>query len=438
MIPPEDHDLLHRHLNGDLDEREERDFLDRVGRSPELRAALAMQALDDALLSEIVREGRVRRPVPSRIGWMAVAAAGLMLASLGYILFRGTGSPRAVGGKPDPAAVNADATRLAQALERARGYLRVHKSDLVSPLEDGRRHDETPRRTYAELAALALVRSGVPESDAVVEELVGRGLGRPLESTYVAAIRASLLAELAPRRDRLRQCAQFLVDSQCANGQWDYGRALPLEDLPTEGVVRRRRTGPPDGDNSVTGFAIQGLLACHLAGVEIEPDVLHRTRRWWLSCQNPDGGWGYGESGKDDRATTPILQNTTNSSYGSMTASGLAALGALRVMLGRDPAAEEAVRKGIAWLGAHFAVEVNPGKASGFCHLSWLESAKQAGTLLGAPQFGLHDWRAEGTRFLLSRQTPAGGWAVEEGPFMKGEKAHLLDTCFAILFLSER
>ena len=27
---------------------------------------------------------------------------------------------------------------------------------------------------------------------------------------------------------RIAQCAQFLVDNQCKNGQWDYGEAVPL------------------------------------------------------------------------------------------------------------------------------------------------------------------------------------------------------------------
>jgi hypothetical protein len=431
-------DLLHRHLNGDLDPAEQAAFLERLKDSPELRRALAARAIDETLLSDLVREGRVRAPARSRFSWPAVAAAALMLAGLTFILFPRTPQPVAPVEPAHPPVSSEGDKRIPEAITRGCRFLESRKADLFIALESEKRHDPAARRTYAELAALAFVRAGYAESHPLVDELVGRALGRPLDSTYIASLRATLLSEIGPRPDRIRACAQFLVDSQCPNGQWDYGRAVPVDDVPVEGVIRRRRDGPPSGDNSTTAFAVQGLLACARAGMSVEQDVLVRARRWWVSCQNPDGGWGYSEFGKIDQAGGGKLQDTSNSSYGSGTASGVASLAALRSMLDPDPAADAALERGLAWLGANFATGINPKKAAGFSHVHWLAAAGRAGILLGAGRFGAHDWYAEGSGFLLAQQKPTGEWRIEEGDFMKVEKNDVLDTCLAILFLTRK
>jgi hypothetical protein len=331
-------------------------------------------------------------------------------------------------------------TRVEDSVRRACRYLESRRSDLVRVMEDGQRHDPAPRRTYGELAALALLGAGYPGSHPLVEELLGRSLGRPLESTYTASLRAALVAQIDPvgKRDSLRECAQFLVDSQCRNGQWDYGRPLGARGAPPEGVVRRRSDGPASGDNSVTAYAVLGLSACRSAGVEIQPDVLLRARAWWIACQNPDGGWGYGENGALDQTGREKPQLTSNSSYGSATASALASLAALGEMLGPEAAAERALKQGLAWMGRNFAAGLNPEKAEGFCHAAWLLAAERAALLLRTERFGTHEWYAEGAEFLLARQKPGGEWRLEQGPFMEREKEDVLDTCMAVLFLLRR
>jgi len=434
-LDPSDEVLLRRHLDGDLDVGEETSFLARLQASPDLRRALAERAIDEALLSEVVREGRRKAPVRSRFGWSALAAAALMLAALGFFLSPPTPKPAPSAEKPSfEAHPEIDAS-----IQRACRYLETRRADLLTVLEDGKRHDAAPRRTYGELAALALLRAGTPRSHPLLDELIGRSLGRPLESTYVASLRAMLLSELGAveRGNRLRVCAQFLVDSQCPNGQWDYGRALPLNDAPLTGVIRRRHDGPANGDNSVTGWAVQGLLACKRAGVDIEADVLVRARRWWVSSQNPDGGWGYAEYGAHDQTGADKTSLTSNSSYGSATATGLASLAALGQLLGPDADAGAAIDRGSAWLAENFATAANPRKAAGFAHVHWLVAAERAGLLLGREAFGTHPWYSLGSAFLLSRQGADGEWALE-GDFMKGERNTVVDTCLAILFLTRK
>jgi hypothetical protein len=415
-----DDELLERHLSGDLEGAELAAFLARVQASPELRRRLADRALEETLLAEVVREGRVSAAPRRRIGWAAAAAAALMLAALGAILWP-------VPKRPDAPARSPEERRIDEAVARACRFLEQRRADLFVPVADGKRHSAPPRRMYAELAALALLRAGVPESHPLVEECLGRALGRPLESTYVAALQARL-----GRPDVCRRAAQFLADTQCANGQWDYGRAVTLLGPPPEGRIVRRAEGPAGGDNSVSAYAVQGLLACRRAGVEVEPDILLRARRWWLSCQNADGGWGYaGSAGEMSEAPDA----TSSSSYGSATASGVASLAALLELAGPDGASDAAIRRGVDWLGAHFGTAANPGKDPGFAHAHWLSAVGRAGTLLRRDRFGAHDWYAEGSAFLLSTQQADGSWRLEQGKFMAPEKNDVIDTCLAVLFL---
>src|SRR6185436_2705710 len=152
-----------------------------------------------------------------------------------------------------------------------------------TPIPSEKRHGPAPRRTYAELALLALHRAGTPASHPLMVELLGLVRGRSVESAYVAALQAMALAEIDPaaHQDRIRLCAQLLIDSQCANGQWDYA-VKTLPDVPATGRIRRRQEGPAGGDNSVSSYAILGLLAAARAGVDLDPEVLERARGWWL------------------------------------------------------------------------------------------------------------------------------------------------------------
>src|SRR5438105_4622870 len=78
-----------------------------------------------------------------------------------------------------------------------------------------------------ELVALTLIHAGVKAGDPMVDELLKSVLEEDLGTTYRVALQARLLEELdrAAYQKRIFQCAQFLVDNQCMNGQWAYGEA---------------------------------------------------------------------------------------------------------------------------------------------------------------------------------------------------------------------
>jgi hypothetical protein len=398
-----------------------------------------------------VRRGAVRAPAPLRCatnGGRVETRAGRSLLAVGPAGFRVEvldGSAVVASG-PDSVTLSAgeaalagrsglergrapDRARLDDAVRRALAFLSGRGSDLLRLIRDGERHDPVPSRTYASLALLA---ADFPEGDPLARRLLDDVLGRPLESTYTVALQAVLLSRLDPilHRERLVECAQFLVDGQCANGQWDYGRRTPIPTSPS--VVPPRRAGPPGGDNSCSAYAALGLLACRDAGLEIPAETIARARRWWLSCQKPDGGWGYEDAVKPPPPEA-AARSASNEAYGSMTASALASLLILSDLSGQ--AADDAVRRALDWLGRSFAPDRNPGKADGFATLHYLTALARVGQLLGTGRIGGRDVYAEGAEFLLRTQRPDGSWQVEEGTFMKSEALATLDTCLALLFL---
>ncbi|HEX7902214.1 MAG TPA: hypothetical protein VF950_30925, partial [Planctomycetota bacterium] len=193
-------------------------------------------------------------------------------------------------------------------------------------------------------------------------------------------------------------------------GQWDYN----LD------------PAPRGGDNSVSAYAALALRACADAEVAVESTVLDRARRWWISAQNADGGWGYNDAVHSPKGGE---RATSDTSYGSATAGAVAALAALG-------GAEEAVAKGVAWLAANFKAERNPAKAAGFCHAHWYAMAGRAGRGLRTETFGAREWYPEIADVLLAAQRADGAWILEQGEFMGRERNEILDTCLAILFLS--
>src|SRR6516164_8066784 len=87
-----------------------------------------------------------------------------------------------------------------------------------------------------ELILLTLIHADLPEKDPKLQEILQRAVGARMERTYKAALLAMCLEELDRVRyqSKIRQCAQFLVDNQCQNGQWSYGEHDPFADsVPT-------------------------------------------------------------------------------------------------------------------------------------------------------------------------------------------------------------
>ncbi len=275
-----------------------------------------------------------------------------------------------------------------------------------------------------ELVLLALIHAGCDRDATPLREGTTHLLTSPLQSTYQVSLAAVALVNLDRIRHqaRIADCAQFLVDSQCANGQWSYGGVAPSAPFLRTGqegraapIRLRRRTGTaaPGGDNSNTQFALYGLWAAQLAMVESPEATWRLAHDFFVRTQGRDGGWGYSA---DD----------TQSSYGSMTCAGMGGLAICARAIKATKGTAEKIERGVSWLGGKFTVKGNPGFAyhSGTHHLYYLYSLERAAALLERDRFGGHDWYDEGARELLGIQLPDGSW-----------NSQVIDTCFAILFL---
>jgi len=355
------------------------------------------------------------------------------------------------------AAQGLDQKRIDEAIDKGVAYLKTAESppwDAHIPNSD-------------ELILLTLLHAGVPETDAKVQDLLSRVLAAPLERTYKVALLAMCLEELdrVKYQPKIKQCAQFLVDNQCQNGQWSYGQPSPAADGTPTGSqrgpvasvvgpgrrekpkvvsrvpVQKRIVGPATGDNSNAQYAALGLRACHDAGIVLPKDtVIRPAKRWWTTSQ-------LGAQGGDKAAvaTGPGMTaeprgwsyHVEDPAYSSMTAGAVGAVCIYDHILGEDWKKDKVVAGGMAWLAKNFSVTENVGpcqtggrEPKEFLYY-YLYALERAGMLYDTAFIGRNDWYFEGARVLLAAQKPDGSWA-ESGP---ATMRPTWDTCFAILFL---
>ena len=312
-----------------------------------------------------------------------------------------------------------------------------------------------------ELVLWTLLHGGFPESHPTFQKLFREMMSRRLERTYRVALQAMILEELdrVKYQPRIAQCAQFLVDNQCRDGQWSYGDPSIFADqellapLATAtrgrkktGVVRirgprkrgakprvvrfvqinKKREGRGGGDNSNSMYAALGLRACHDAGFLLPKQVVDRAQKWWREAQEAKGkndagrGWCYG--GKNHAA---------HPAYGSMTAGAVGSLAIYDFIQKREWKQDRAVQDGMTWLAKNFSVTANPGTPEhgggkpDYMYFYYMYGLERAGMLYGTGKMGDHDWYKEGERALLAVQRLDGSW----------QGGSVRDTCFAILFL---
>jgi hypothetical protein len=354
---------------------------------------------------------------------------------------------------PPPPAPKIDEAKVEAAIKSGLEYLKANTDKMRVGGKD------SPR----ELVLLTMIHSGVRRGDPLFDGLLREMLEEDLRFTYRVALQAMVLEELDRVRyqRRLFQCGQFLVDNQCANGQWTYGQATNYpepslggpREIATGAVavpgkvvmfqepepgqkpavlgkipVKKQRDGPGTGDNSNSQYAALGLRACHDSGIVFPGEVIQKAAKWWHDSQNGDSP---GAPQKGARvATGPVTaeprgwnyKEHEGASYGSMTAGAVGALVICDYILGTDWKRDNAVQSGIAWLRDNFAVKDNP-KHGNKWHYYYLYGLERAGMLYGTEKFGDKDWYFEGAKYLLDSQDKEGSWGSGN------------DTCFAILFL---
>lgn len=298
-----------------------------------------------------------------------------------------------------------------------------------------------------ELLLWTYLQGGLGESAPEFQALLRTVLEKKLERTYNVAFTAMVLEDLDRQKyqKRIAQCAQFLLDNQCANGQWSYGEpsmfaedlVLPPAPPKAKGLRRiplvRKREAQATGDNSNTMYALLGLRACHDAGILLPRDAVALAAKWWRDTQShvtgvkPPAvaaeGWCY--SRHDHKP------------YGSMTAGGVGSLVICDYIQGLDWRKDSQVSNGMEWLAKNFSVTFNPGpyehagmeENSQHQYYYYLYALERAAILYGTEQIGGHYWYARGLQVILDAQRADGSWKSA------GTGSELSDTCFAILFL---
>jgi hypothetical protein len=341
-----------------------------------------------------------------------------------------------------------------------------------------------------ELILLTFIHAGVAEGDPKFQQLLKKILDAPLETTYEVAVQAMALEELhrVKHQARIAQCAQFLVDNQCRNGQWSYGKptvAASDPSVPTGGSgadapsgrpgvrefdsgferrekpkvtrripVRRTREGPAAGDNSNSQYAALGLRACHDAGILLPKDVIQLAKKWWV-----DSAIGDPKGGKNEAVATGAGKihgvpqgwcyrgyhhdlkycKNPDQAYASMTAGAVGALTIYDYILGVDWKKDKTVLNGMVWLAKNWSVTENigPSEIGGSKPKTWLcyylYAIERAGVLFDTAKIGDAEWYPEGANLLLDAQKPNGSWALS----VEMSAKPTWDTCFAILFLKK-
>ncbi len=230
-----------------------------------------------------------------------------------------------------------------------------------------------------------------------------RGYSLPIRTMALSYVHNKLLGD---RRNLVRQ--KMMEDilryqiGQTTDGGWRYG------------------LDATNWDFSVTQWPILAMRDASLVGIEIPEEPLRKAQKLYYEKQNADGGWSY-QGGR--------------SSYGSMTAAGVASVYIIADLL--DPGsgcpcaggrssrtASEADRRidnGLEWLSKNYTAKTNPGK--GGHHLYWLYCVERVGIAAGYKYFGDHDWYAEGADYLVGKQNADGSWGG------------INETCFALLVL---
>lgn len=310
-----------------------------------------------------------------------------------------------------------------------------------------------------ELVVMTLAYAGADRKSDAFKKGLALIQATDLRHTYRVSTMALALSHLNPykHRERLAHCAQWLVETQLAGGEWGYpgglvGRkntthALKVEPPPMPENAQHPLKAPPivimrkskvedlgaaKGDFSNTQFAVLALRACMDAKIVVPKETWQAALDYMLQFQREDGGWGYVVAGEQDEA-----------SYTSLTCAGVVGVALCLHGLGKKNArSHPAVRKSLKWLAKNWDATKNVGvdRSMHVLPKTWqyyhLYSLERVGSVLGVKKIGKTPWFPAGATWCLANQKADGSWKDPEPAPDLGEYMHTADTCFAILFLA--
>lgn len=321
-----------------------------------------------------------------------------------------------------PASVSAeiDAVAVSRSIDRGIEYLRK---------------TQTPRGNWEEyggqscglsaLCTLAWVNAGVSRRDPDFIRAMEYLRKCEPQQTYAVSLQTLVFCAVGALEDmpQIRRNVSWLVrQQQGANdpnaGGWNYGFG--------RGGQQRG-----NGDPSNAQFAVLALGAAAERGVKIDTKVFQSAAEYWRRLQLRHGGWSYGGSRPS----------------GSMTCAGIASLlicgsslndlddakNAARMNCCDDADADEALERGLEFLGKVFSIQANPGGEM-LSYYYYLYAVERVGRLSGRRLIGNRDWYREGAERLVNLQDKFQGFWQGGGVV---ESNRDVSTSFALLFLAK-
>ncbi len=331
----------------------------------------------------------------------------------------------------------------------------------------------------AALALLALLKSNPDRDTPGIRALLRRVREERPPQTYEIGVAIQALEALYEPPNEMQQIREGLIPGPGKRNLPEKDRKL-LEDWLTALLANRSRSGGDrwrfhyqgdEGfDNSNTQFAVLGLQAAERCGLKVPKEAWVGLGRHFLREQLPadreeirlsittykelaDGkgekartrargrklkprGFNYRKpertTGTRRRAAPRILP-----AYGSMTCAGVTCLAIVQDALNRAKTKDgrllgkidEARRRGLAWLLAHYDVRHNPFREKAWYYY-YLYSLERTCELSGIARLGPFDWYFDGAMQLLLLQGRSGAWNSKGS-----SRGGVVDTSFALLFL---
>lgn len=392
----------------------------------------------------------------------------------------------------DPAPLSKDEqTRIDQAIDRAVAFLSDAQTEKGywkwKMYRDGRFE-----AAQAALPAYALLESGVPPGDPVIQKAADyvRRKVRDSDFTYEIALTLLFLDRLGDPGDKklISTLALRLIAGQHHTGGWSYRCPLPsaeaerdllfalerlakamtnngltreaalrglvipqtVQPLPpfrpsaeliwreppqtSETIAASAARFSPVGrtDNSNTQFALLGLWAAQRHSVPVKPSFALLVERFERTHAYPAGTWGYSPDEEDGSRSMICV--------GLM---GLAIGRGLQLPTAGAPADKKDVHvlKGLAALSRRIGRPAGRmDKPVSFHDLYFLWSIERVAMLYDLSAIGDRDWYRWGAESLVTNQAKGGFWTgASPNPEWAGKKNYdyraTLTTAFALLFL---
>lgn len=308
------------------------------------------------------------------------------------------------------------------AMDRAIRYLKqAQKSDGSWP----NYHDFDGGVTS--LVTLALLESGVPKDDPVIQKALTSLRNTRPQKTYALSLQTMVFCAVDPEKDLqlIKSNAALLESFQVESGEraglWTYGA--------TQG-------GPGVGDNSNSQFALLALDEAAEHGAQVKEQTWRRAFFRWESMQNGSGSWGYypgapGTGSMTCAGITSMIITTKRLEQGDVEINGDNVNCCLPLKQ------ESSVDRGFDWLARNMTLRTNPseGGGGGNSLLYYLYGIERVGRLSGRRFLGTHDWYREGAELLVAWQDRLqGSW---KGTGVVELDNPLISTSFALLFLAK-